>query len=286
MNSIIKEMLSHYQIVSLDNEKMAMKEVVQEVILCALYKAGFFEIAAFYGGTSLRIFHGLDRFSEDLDFSLIKENPSFEWSPYFPFLEKEFESLGLRFRVIEKKNSKETSIRSAFAKGNLKETILEFFPADSSSLHPDEMLTIKFKVDTLPPHGGEYEMKYRLLPSYYGARLFKLPFLFAGKIGAILTRKYSSRVKGRDLYDYLFYLSKGVKVNLPYVSELLNRSGLIKKEELSLDGLKKLLFDRFEAIDYSQAKADVAPFMHESSKLDIWDADFFKGITESYLFCD
>lgn len=283
MNDIIKEMLSHYQIDSFADEKLALKEVVQEALLCSLYKAGFFQVAAFYGGTSLRIFHGLDRFSEDLDFSLLSPDPSFELAPYCPFIEKDLGTLGLRFKVSKKQKKNETGVKTAFAKGNLKELILEFFPSETSSLHPDELITVKFEVDIMPPAGAEYETKYRLLPSYYGAKLFRLPFLFAGKIGALLSRSYANRVKGRDLFDYLFYLSRGVKANAKYLAGLLARSTSFVQETITLDELQPLLFARFDAIDYEMAKADVKPFIKEDSSLEIWNADFFKGVTESSL---
>ena len=215
MQTIISQMLEQYRADSLGEERNALKEVVQEVALCGLSRAGFFKSAAFYGGTALRIFYGLDRFSEDLDFSLTAPNPSFDLKAYFPILESEVRATGLNFTVEEKVKSAESNIRSAFLKGNTKEHILNFFQGqDSSALHPGEITRIKFEVDIAPPAFAAFETKYRLLPSPYEVRLYDLPSLFAGKIHAVLCRAWKNRVKGRDLYDYVFYLAKGAAVNL------------------------------------------------------------------------
>ncbi len=77
-------MLKTYDINNIYDRKNAMKEIMQEIVLCGLSRAGFFKKAAFYGGTALRIFYGLDRFSEDLDFSLETADPAFDLSAYFP----------------------------------------------------------------------------------------------------------------------------------------------------------------------------------------------------------
>ena len=208
MQTIISQMLEQYRADSLGEERNALKEVVQEVALCGLSRAGFFRSAAFYGGTALRIFYELDRFSEDLDFSLTAPDPSFDLKAYFPILESEIRAAGLHFTVEEKVKSAESNIRSAFLKGNTKEHILSFFNGqDSAVLHPREVIRIKFEVDIAPPAFAAFETKYRLLPSPYEVRLYDLPSLFAGKIHAVLCRAWKNRVKGRDLYDFVFYLS-------------------------------------------------------------------------------
>lgn len=283
MDTVIGEMLSKYGAKGRHEEELALKEVVQEAILLGLYKGGFFKVAAFYGGTSLRIFHGLDRFSEDLDFSLLSPDPGFSWERYFPSIERELESLGLSFSLSQKSKKRDTAVKSAFAKGNLRKLILDFYPGDRLSIHPDQSLSIKFEADALPPEGAKTETRYRLLPSYYGARIFTLPCLFAGKIAALLTRSYSNRVKGRDFYDYLFYLSKGAKADLSYLSSVLRHSGFIEDGKISLEELKKMLRVRFDEVDYKMAREDVSSFIRDPSSLDIWDASFFKGVTDSYL---
>ncbi|HIS36388.1 TPA: nucleotidyl transferase AbiEii/AbiGii toxin family protein [Candidatus Scatousia excrementigallinarum] len=282
MQTIVSQMLERCRADSLGEERNALKEVVQEVALCGLSRAGFFKSTAFYGGTALRIFYGLDRFSEDLDFSLIAPDPSFDLKAYFPILESEIRATGLNFTVEEKVKSAESNIRSAFLKGNTKEHILSFFQGqDSSALHPGEIIRIKFEVDIDPPAHAAFESKYRLLPSPYEVRLYDLPSLFAGKIHAVLCRAWKNRVKGRDLYDYVFYLAKGAAVNLKHLKERLVDSGFIGEDfQLDQGSLIGLLNERFASIDYEQAKQDVLPFIKDKSKLNLWSAAFFTDISK------
>ena len=282
MQTIVSQMLERCRADSLGEERNALKEVVQEVALCGLSRAGFFKSAAFYGGTALRIFYGLDRFSEDLDFSLIAPDPSFDLKAYFPILESEIRATGLNFSVEEKVKSAESNIRSAFLKGNTREHILSFFQGqDSSALHPGEIIRIKFEVDTDPPAHAAFETKYRLLPSPYEVRLYDLPSLFAGKIHAVLCRAWKNRVKGRDLYDYVFYLAKGVAINLKHLKARLVDSGFIGEDfQLDQASLIGLLNERFASIDYEQAKQDVLPFIKDKSKLNLWSAAFFTDISK------
>lgn len=284
MNSYIEQMLKPYKIENLYDQKNAMKEIIQEIVLCGLSRAGFFEQAAFYGGTALRIFYGLDRFSEDLDFSLRETNLDFDLSSYFPVLEKEVRSFGLNVTITEKQKTKESNIRSAFLKGNTKEHLLLFYTdADLSHGVPrDEVVKIKFEVDVNPPSRATYETKYRLLPAPYAVRLYDMPSLFAGKIHAVLCRAWQNRVKGRDLYDYVFYLSRGASVNREHLRERLLQNGYIQEtSQCTLPEIKKMLCDRFDSIDYAQAKQDVIPFIHDPGSLNLWSADFFKQITET-----
>lgn len=284
MNNYIEQMLKPYKIENLYDQKNAMKETIQEIVLCGLSRAGFFEQAAFYGGTALRIFYGLDRFSEDLDFSLRETNLDFDLSSYFPVLEKEVRSFGLNVTITEKQKTKESNIRSAFLKGNTKEHLLLFYTdADLSHGVPrDEVVKIKFEVDVNPPSRATYETKYRLLPAPYAVRLYDMPSLFAGKIHAVLCRAWQNRVKGRDLYDYVFYLSRGASVNREHLRERLLQNGYIQEtSQCTLPEIKKMLCDRFDSIDYAQAKQDVIPFIHDPGSLNLWSADFFKQITET-----
>lgn len=284
MNNYIEQMLKPYKIENLYDQKNAMKEIIQEIVLCGLSRAGFFEQAAFYGGTALRIFYGLDRFSEDLDFSLRETNLDFDLSSYFPVLEKEVRSFGLNVTITEKQKTNESNIRSAFLKGNTKEHLLLFYTdADLSHGVPrDEVVKIKFEVDVNPPSRATYETKYRLLPAPYAVRLYDMPSLFAGKIHAVLCRAWQNRVKGRDLYDYVFYLSRGASVNREHLRERLLQNGYIQEtSQCTLPEIKKMLCDRFDSIDYAQAKQDVIPFIHDPGSLNLWSADFFKQITET-----
>ena len=283
MQQVLSQMLSKYQINNIEDKKNAIKEIVQEIVLCGLSRGGFFKEAAFYGGTALRIFYGLDRFSEDLDFSLITQNPDFDLTKYFPYIENETKSLGLNFNVTEKIKSVDSNIKSAFLKGNTKEHILSFYEdsEDSKFINKEETIRIKFEVDINPPTGATYETKFGLLPSPYQVRLYDLQSLFAGKIHACLCRNWKSRVKGRDFYDYIFFLSIGAKVNLENLKAKLVQSKFINENyDLTIDNLKALLNERFESLDIEQAKQDVLPFIKDKTKLDLWSKEFFIEITK------
>lgn len=282
MDSILAQMLKKYNANNVNDQKNAVKEIMQEIVLCGLSRAGFFKKAAFYGGTALRIFYGLDRFSEDLDFSLMLADPGFQLADYFPILEKEVASFGLHVSVSEKEKSKESGIKSAFLKANTKEHILLFY-ADSaaSGIAGNEQIKIKFEVDILPPEGASFEHKFRLLPAPYEITLYDMPSLFAGKLHAVICRAWKSRIKGRDLYDFIFYLSHGATVNLTHLKARLVESDVWNaEEELAVNDVKKILAERFDTIDYEQAKDDVRPFIKDTASLELWSADFFKQITE------
>ena len=283
MNNVIQEMLNRYDANDLSGKKDALKEVVQEIVLCGLSRAGFFRKAAFYGGTALRVFHNLDRFSEDLDFSLEAADESFLLSDYFSALRKEIASFGLNVEISEKVKSGESAVQSAFLKGNTKEHMLMFFDADQAidRIPGNELIKIKFEVDTNPPALASFERKYRLLPVPYEVMLYDMPSLFAGKVHAVICRAWKNRIKGRDLYDYVFFLSKGAHLNTEHLKARLIQSGVWDEgKAFSVEDAKHLLCERFETIDYQQAKEDVVPFLKNTAALDMWSADFFKQITE------
>ena len=282
MNTVINTMLEKYNAEGLTDRKNAVKEIMQEIVLCGLSRAGFFRKAAFYGGTALRVFYGLDRFSEDLDFSLMEPDDSFELSDYFPILKKEIASYGLNVEISEKQKTKESAIRSAFLKDGTKEHMLLFYADPSASgISSDEKIRIKFEVDTNPPAGASFEHKFRLLPSPYEVTLYDMPSLFAGKTHAVICRAWKNRIKGRDLYDYIFYLSRGTELNTGHLKARLVESGVWQAEdEFGIEDAKALLCSRFDTIDYAQAKEDVLPFIKDTASLDLWSADFFKQITD------
>ncbi|MBR1662195.1 MAG: nucleotidyl transferase AbiEii/AbiGii toxin family protein [Acidaminococcaceae bacterium] len=281
-NTVLEQMLRRYDLKSDYDRKNAMKEIMQEIVLCGLSRGGFFKKASFYGGTALRMFYGLDRFSEDLDFSLMTKNPSFSLENYFAALQKEVNSFGLNVTIEEKEKTIRTDIQSAFVKGNTREHLLLFYTPEIAGRVPaNETIKIKFEIDIKPPPFATYERKYRLLPAPYEVNMYDEPSLFAGKIHAVICRGWKSRVKGRDLYDYVFYLGRGTKVNLAHLRARLVDSGYIDRELVcGLQDVKDMLFQKFTSIDYEQAKQDVLPFIKNQSSLALWSADFFKQITE------
>ena len=281
MQTVLEQMIKNYKAENLDEMKNALKEVVQEVALCGLSRAGFFKHAAFYGGTALRIFYGLDRFSEDLDFSLATPDPEFKLQPYFSGLETELSSLGLQFSIEEKQKTVDSAIKSAFLKGNTKEHIINIYGIPALNINSNETIKIKFEIDTNPPTGAAFENKYRLLPIPYQVKLYDLPSLFAGKLHAVICRSWKNRIKGRDLYDYVFYISQNATINLPHLQARLEDSGVLEKgSSLTLDKVRTMLCERFESIDYDQAKEDVTPFISDKSRLDLWSKEFFVEITK------
>ena len=285
MNNVLQNMLKKYDIKNTLDEINAMKEIIQEIVLCGLSRGGFFDEVAFYGGTALRIFYGLNRFSEDLDFALLKPNPEFDLGKYFPYIEKEVKAYGLNLSISEKIKTQESNITSAFLKGDTKEHILMFFPNENiQNTTSLKSIKIKFKVDINPPAGAKYDLKYKLLPSPHQVKLYDEGSLFAGKIHAILCRNWNYRTKGRDLYDYIFYLSKNTKVNIELIKEKLIDSQVIKREEkFNIDVLKDLLNKKFDQIDYKNAKEDIETFIEDKNSLELWSKEFFKEITTNLI---
>lgn len=279
MNSAIEAMLAKYDPQNNEERENAIKEIVQEIALAGLSRGGFFDRAAFYGGTCLRIFNGLNRFSEDLDFALLEKDPSFRLDTYFPALEKEFESYGIAIHIEPKKKREDAEVQSAFLKGNTMMLMMSFFPKseEAKRVVSGQKIKIKFEIDIDNPRGGVTEYRYRMLPSPYEVRLFDEATLFAGKIHAILCRDYKGRVKGRDYYDYLFYIGKGSRFNLKYLeSKLKNTGGKIAEEEtLTLERVRGLLEARFETVDYASAREDVSNFIRDKGSLSLWKKELF-----------
>ena len=283
MNNIIEQMLSKYEIKNTNDEINALKEIIQEIILSGLARGNFFDEAAFYGGTALRIFYKLDRFSEDLDFALIYPDKNFDLSKYFVYLEKELKAYGLNLEINTKQKNIESNITSAFVKGDTLEHILKFFPNEENHKynHMLKNIKIKFEVDINPPSGATYEEKYKLLPSPHQIKIYDKESLFAGKIHAILCRNWKTRTKGRDLYDYIFFLANNTKVNLELVkNKLIESNYLNANDKFSIDDLKNLLINKFRKIDYIEAKEDVIPFIKNTESLNIWSSEFFISITK------
>ena len=286
MNSVFEIMLNKYQPKDNSERENAIKAIVQEIVLSGLSRGGFFDKAVFYGGTCLRIFHGLNRFSEDLDFALLNKDEDFKIEDYFPAVKKELISYGLDMDVVKKEKSKgDNDIQSAFVKGNTQILLMSFFPNNNEvdNVIKDQTIKIKFEIDTDNPKGGVVETKYRLLPAPYEIKVFDEPTLFAGKIHAILCREYKNRIKGRDYYDYLFYCAKGTKINLEYLENKLKNSNKISSDtKLDFPLLKKMLQERFTSVDYNLARKDVSSFITDQESLSLWSKELFLS-TLDYL---
>lgn len=283
MNNVIEQMLSKYDIKNTNDEINALKEIIQEIVLSGLSRGNFFNEGAFYGGTALRIFYNLDRFSEDLDFALLKPDKNFDISKYFSYIEKELMAYGINLHISKKEKNVESNISSAFLKGDTLELILKFFPNEEEHKYNNilKQLKVKFEIDINPASGATYEDKFKLLPSPHQIKLYDKSSLLAGKIHAILCRGWKTRIKGRDLYDYVFFLANDINVNMELLKNKLVESEYIKsKDKFDIHVLKRILINKFNEIDYNEAKADVIPFIKNVDSLNIWSKKFFISITE------
>ncbi|MCA9801156.1 MAG: nucleotidyl transferase AbiEii/AbiGii toxin family protein [Cyanobacteria bacterium HKST-UBA02] len=282
MNSAIESMLDKYRCVSRLDYENALKEIIQEIALLGLWRSKFFEHAAFYGGTALRILYGMDRFSEDIDFSLLSPDPDFELSSYLRAIEVELNSMDLNVEVVQSKGAVDTAIESAFIKAGTKEHLIRIAVPDeiSDRIGRKDLLKIKIEVDTEPPSGFETEAKTLLQPIAFSVRSYRLPDLFAGKIHAVLQGSWKSgRVKGRDFYDFVWYVGRATPVRLAHLEQRLRQTGgWTEERSMTRDDLLKLLEARFGGLDVESARRDVRPFIRDQGSLEIWSNDFFLSL--------
>lgn len=278
---MIKDWLSEYNPKNKDEAKSALREIMHGVALAGLYRSRFFEKAAFYGGTALRIFHGLDRFSEDLDFSLLQPDPDFSLDKYLDAIQTEFLALGMQVSIKEKKKAKDSHVDSAFLKSETiwRELILEGI-IPQSGLGQQASIKIKIEVDTMPPVGFETEEKLLLRPFSFYVKCFTLPNLFAGKMHALLFRKWKENVKGRDWYDFEWYVKKGVAMNLKHFVQRAQGSGDLQYPKLTEQQFRKLLTARINSVNMEKVKADAVRFIPDSTRLDIWSMTYFADLAE------
>jgi predicted nucleotidyltransferase component of viral defense system len=271
-------MLSRYQCVTVQDYENALKEIIQEIALLGLWRSKFFEHAAFYGGTALRILYGLDRFSEDLDFSLLKPQEDFSLRPYLVAIEVELEAMGFRVTVEERDKKVATAIESAFIKADTRVHFIRITvpEAVSDRIQKNKLLNVKFEVDTDPPGGFNTEAKTILQPIPFSVNTYKMPDLFAGKIHAVLHRQWKNRIKGRDYYDFVWYVGRDVPVHLSHLEQRLRQTGgWTMKRKMQQADLLGLLEKKFEQLDVAAAKKEVTPFLRDPAAVDVWSRDFF-----------
>ncbi|MDR0971830.1 MAG: nucleotidyl transferase AbiEii/AbiGii toxin family protein [Bacteroidales bacterium] len=271
--TIFEQMLSKYEMKTKDQKRNATHEVMQEIALAGLSRGGFFDKAAFYGGTCLRIFHNLPRFSEDMDFSLIRKDEEFDLENYFPSIIDEFKASG-RDVVINKKEKKaETKVESAFLKDN---TIIY-----DVKFNTEKDLKIKIEVDIDPPLGFTTEQKLILMPFSFMTNCFTLPDLYAGKMHALLFRKWKTRIKGRDWYDFQWYVKNNVPLNF---SHLQIRTKEFNDMNIDKESFLTMLKERLSSTDINKVKQDVIPFIQNPKELDIWSIDYFLLLADRIKF--
>ena len=284
------KMLEKYDLTNSNSSYDALREILQEIVLLGLYDAGFFKHAAFYGGTALRILHNLPRFSEDLDFSLLEVNPDFDLKPFQEAIIDTLKSFGFDITIEIKDKSSNSAITSAFVKGNTIEHLLNInAPKDiTNKIHKDQTVKIKLEVDTNPPLNFQTQNIIRLTPRPFSINAFMLPSLYAGKMHAILCRSWSTRPKGRDWYDLIWYIANSVELDSIHLKARLSQSckylesNEIKiPENLTKKNIKELLLERLKTLDVDKAKNDVQPFIKDMREIELWSKEFFETVIEN-----
>lgn len=272
-NEIFNQMLSAYDLATEQQRRNATFEVNQQIILAGLYNGGFFNEAAFYGGTCLRIFHGLQRFSEDMDFSLLASNESFDFTLYFQPIIEQFAIVGREVEIKKKDKKSFGKVESAFLKDNTDVYDITF--------QTEKSIKIKIEVDTQPPLKFNTEQKLLLLPESFMTRCFTLPDLFAGKMHALVYRAWKNRVKGRDWYDFEWYVRHNVPLDFTHLQERVRQ---FNHEEVRKEAFLDKLKERLATSDINQVKTDVMPFLRNPKELDIWSNDYFLQLAQMIKF--
>ena len=272
-NEIYDNMLSAYDMATEQQKRNAIFEVTQQVILAGLYNGGFFDVAAFYGVTCLRIFHGLQRFSEDMDFSLLAPNDKFDFTKYFQPIIDEFAIVGREVEIKKKDKKGFGKVESAFLKDNT--------DVYDVSFQTDKSIKIKIEVDTQPPLNFKTEQKLLLQPHSFMTRCFTLPDLFAGKMHALVYRGWKNRVKGRDWYDFEWYVRHNVPLDFAHLAERVRQ---FNNAEIGQEEFVAQLKDRLATANINQVKSDVLPFVRNLKELDIWSNDYFVQLADIMKF--
>jgi hypothetical protein len=283
----ITEMLKRYDLKVGDDYKNALKEIVQEIALLGLARQNFFDKAAFYGGTALRISHHLDRFSEDLDFEKLQDIKDIKLENYLQGIDDELKTFGLNLKSEKKIKTLESSVDSAFIKGNTLEHLLMIVGIEDAAngINKNDLIKIKLEIDLDPPPiASNTEVLYHDYPIDFSYRLLDLSSLFAGKLHAVLCREWrGDRVKGRDFYDFTWYIKKNVLPNLSYLEAKLRQSGHWSNGVLTIPILIDLLEKKFNVVKWESAKKDVLPFIKDPFTLKVWGPEFFNQLARKLL---
>ena len=281
MHEAVAQMLAKYECRRLEDYMRALREILQEVALLGLWRSKFFEKAAFYGGSAMRILYGLDRFSEDLDFSLLSPLSEFDFSNYSAALQKEIKAFGFDVRIEQRDKAVGSAVKSAFLKANTLNQLLVIETAEEilREVPRGQVLKIKLEVDTDPPPGFSSHTKYLLQPIPFAVRTYVLPDMFAGKMHATLCRKWKNRVKGRDWYDFVWYVTNHPELHLSHLEERMRQSGHWKGDSsLSPQSFQTLLDKAITGLNVEQARREVEPFVRNPETLTLWSHEFFRDV--------
>ena len=280
MHEAIARMLEKYECRGLDDYIRALREIMQEIALLGLWRCKFFERAAFYGGTAMRVLYGLDRFSEDLDFSLLTPARDFDLNTYLGSLAMELRAFGFDVRVEKRNKAVETAVQSAFLKTDTFSQLLviEVKREIVRELPRGQVLKIKLEIDTDPPLGFDTETKYLFQPIPFAVRTYVLPDLFAGKMHAMLCRRWKNRVKGRDWYDFVWFASHSPELHLSHLQQRMYQSGHWNDDvPLNDESFRRILDETIGAMDIEKARREVEPFTKNHGVLSVWSHDFFRA---------
>lgn len=278
---VISEMLRAYACENEQQAVNALREIMQSVALFALSRQEFFSRAAFYGGTALRILYGLNRGSEDMDFTLLEPNRAFELSSYSNGIETVFASFGLNVTFSQKVKVGRTDIQSGFLKGNTKAQLLSIGldGALARRIHAHREMKIKIEVDVQPPSGFDTEIKFLYRPQPFAVRACTLSDLLAGKLHAVLFRSWSNRVKGRDWYDLAWYAGAHPVYNLRHLECRARQSrDYSDAAPLTDETVHAMLEERLNRVDIDAVAEDVRPFLRDQDELACWSREFFLDV--------
>lgn len=271
VTNIIDARLETYSPNTIEDEEHALKEILQEIALYGLANANFFNTAIFQGGTALRILYRLPRFSEDLDFILKKPDPSFMWEPYMDAIISTCKQYGVHPEIIDKSRVNST-VKKMFLKDDSIGKIIDL----SFVHHPGRKLAIKFEIDTNPPLGSDFEIKFVEFPLDYSIIAQDLPSSFAGKCHALLCREY---IKGRDWYDFTWYVARKITPNLIFLGNAIDQQGPWANQKIIVTPkwFIEAMQNKIKSIDWNKAASDVAPFLNIQDKqtLSLWGINFF-----------
>jgi predicted nucleotidyltransferase component of viral defense system len=271
MNSIVLDMLAKHGKTASTHPELAFREVAQEILLSALAQTDFFNRAAFYGGTCLRLFHGLPRFSEDLDFSLIEKRDDIHLENYFDAIREEFKIAGFEVIINKKEKKMFGRVESAFLKENTEAYDIKF--------QTKKTVKVKIELDTDPPLLFNTEQKVLLDPYSFMTRCVTLPDLFAGKMHALVYRAWKRRVKGRDWFDFEWYVRNEVPLDFKHLQARIKE---FNGEDVSLDDFKSMLRQKLATTDIEAVKEDVIYYIDSQTlrQLDFWSNDYFLQLAD------
>lgn len=271
--TIFDEMVAAYNPQNATQKTNAQHQVMQQIVLAGLQKGGFFEHAAFYGGTCLRIFHGLPRFSEDMDFTLVEKNPAIHLENYFQPIREVFALTGKDVVITKKEKLHFGRVESAFLK--------EDTTAYDIAFQTEKTIKVKIELDTNPPLLFDTEQKLMMQPYSTMIRCLTLPDLFAGKMHALVFRNWKTRIKGRDWYDFEWYIRHNIPLHFAHLQERIRE---FNGQEVTRDEFMHLLRERLANANISQVKEDVLPFVNNPSELDIWSNEYFSLLADRLIF--